>query len=477
MISAMSNGHHNKPSHRSHALRSVSRRTYLGAASSAAIGGIIGTGSAVADSGKVAPGCRRPFDYDHVVNVVEAGGDPEGTTPVDPIVEAHIEDNTLVYFPEGEYRVENLHFEDVHDFGLCGRNATLVPLDGETGNWITTVGVTNFQFDGFHLDHTAEDTGPSLFFRADDGLLVRDVHKEGLHQSGARAFRPQIDEIGGAGLIENVRFPDGTDSGAVGILLTSPASATTHWGHLTFKNCHVEGFMDNGLYASGPIPPATVHVIGGYYANNNIANIRLGPAGSFIQGAEVEVRKVPDYWDDSMPINMRGIRLIDGEDITIKGCTVHKSAPAAGAPISIGTRFGNATIKNTRVRHDAPSRASRSIDGRIPWDHPEYPDRDFSLELRNVRITGDAENRFAIDHFNRGHSEFKNLCIQQTGTTDAGIRFASIEHDGMWVPSTAEITNAIIDVPTDPIAVVAEAEEPETTGVRFHGECEDVWAQ
>lgn len=437
---------------------------------------LVGSGHATATG---TPGCRREFNYDSVVNVVEAGADAGGTEPIDDVLEAHAADDTLLYFPEGEYRIGQFHFSDLTTFGMCGKDATLLPEDGEDGTWLWGYDLENCQIEGFTIDNSAPNTGPRVQFFADDGLVVRDVYKHGLQDTSQPAFRFQIETEAGEGLIENVRAPHGGSGGGNGILVTGPFSASYHAGHLTFKDCHVEGFMDNGLYASAPMDPATIHVIGGVYRNNNIANVRLGQADSFAKNTLVEISGAPDYWPDGTVVNMRGIRIADGFDVTIKNCdiamtadveesrfshdgTVHTDGAIVSAPDG-----GGFSVKNTRIRMDMdgfPAVQAKAPDWGVPGDGPT------GVELTNVSITGDAdaanhtdvlyEDAPTIDLVDRDHSTIENVCIEQTGTDRDGVR---------CIDTDATVDNAVIDVTGEPI--VAENSDVTTHNVRFSGNC------
>jgi|GEM_PF-1637555 hypothetical protein len=86
-----------------------------------------------------------------------------------------------------------------------------------------------------------------------------------------------------------IRFerPDGVSSDgddAEGMFVPN-----THAGELWLVDCWIEGFADNGLYASVPGNSdgagGSTHVRGGLYRNNNVANIRLGGPGDSCKGA------------------------------------------------------------------------------------------------------------------------------------------------------------------------------------------------
>lgn len=464
---------------------STRRKLLTQIAGGSAVLPLVGAGTTTANG---APGCRREFDYDSIVDIAEAGADTSGNELIDDVIEEHTADDTLLYFPEGEYRIAEQSFTDLTNFGLCGKDATLLPEDGDGSYWIYGSGLENFQFEGFTLDNTAPNTGPRVEFLADDGLVVRNIHKRGLQDTSQSAFRFMIETEDGEGLIENLRAPDGAQAGSLsptGINVSGPASNRTHWGHLTFKNCHVEGFIDNGLYASGPDDPASIHVIGGLYRNNNISNVRLGQEGSVVKNARVEVNEAPEYWPEGLVMNMRGIRVATGSGVSIENCdvvmtadvqddrfthggTVHTSGAIVGAEHS-----GKFSVKNTRIRMDMDG--FPAIQAKAPDDFKDTGWFDGSgptwVQLKNVSITGSAtaanhtdslfENAPTILLTDRDHSTLENVCINQTGADRDGVKCESTD---------TNIENSVIDVPGTEVISVDSAIEKHN--VRSSGTCQ-----
>jgi len=69
-------------------------------------------------------------EFEHTVNIVDAGADPTGHKPIDEVLRSHAADDTLIEFPPGRYRVEAEFISDVSRFGMRGEDATIVPADG-----------------------------------------------------------------------------------------------------------------------------------------------------------------------------------------------------------------------------------------------------------------------------------------------------------------------------------------------------------
>lgn len=451
-------------------------------AGSAIIGGTGTTGAQKRDT------TESGIQFDRVVNMKQAGADPSGEDPVDPIIEEHMENGTLLFFPAGRYRIGEFHFDGLENFGLKGaasNRTTLVPEQGDTSYWILGDYLQNFLFQGFQLDHSAEGTGPRVQFEANDGLVVRDVSKHGLHQANQNAFRFDILTESGSGLVERLRAPDGAGGPgnylAVGIL-----TPLGHVGHLTYRNCHVEGFPNNGLYTSGIDEPGSITVDGGLYRNNSIAQVRIATSYTEVRNARIEVTKMPEYWADETITNMRGIRQAQDrfrtQDIPegplIKNCDIVMTADGenedrftrwgklytSGGIVS-NNDSGSLRVKNTRIHTD--------MDG-FPAVHakpPENFDGGTGLRFENVTITGDAaaENESdvlfdespAVVIKDRDRSTFENVCIKQTGT----------KRDGIKLDTTAlSIENSNVNVTRDPFVTVDDGSVT-TENVRFNGNC------
>jgi hypothetical protein len=78
----------------------VSRRGVLRTLGAAGVASVAGT--TLSESATAAP--DEGFQFDRVVNMREAGADPTGGEPIDPIVDCYTESGTLLFFPPGEYR-------------------------------------------------------------------------------------------------------------------------------------------------------------------------------------------------------------------------------------------------------------------------------------------------------------------------------------------------------------------------------------
>ncbi|QLG60382.1 hypothetical protein [Halorarum salinum] len=418
--------------------RVLNRRTYLGGiaggvASLSAIGTATATG-----------------DYDEVVDIVEAGADPNGDENIVPILEEHAADDTLIEFPEGEYLMtEQFRFTDFEHVGFVGDDATIVPgtveeMDGRSsteGSFegptrLFRLGVTyepgdELHFEGFDFDFTRDQSG----FRAieayvEQDMLVRDIDIVGQHDIGS--FGPALFSVldpNGISYVEGFRAPDGgaysentigsIEDGPTGVLV--PGS---HQGKLWFRDCELGAFPDNGLYVSGT--DGRVVVKGGVYKNSNSASLRIAGDYSYVKGATVVV-------DDSRPEdgNQRGIRLDAGKHLWVYDTEIRLDVPN-GHAITVMSDVEKARIQNSSVYvGDETNHGIVVRSGSGPTDiydtdveidgagHAIYIQSDGGVvDCYQVRVTGDASGssgRHAIRCM-RDECRFRRPVVKQPGS-------------------------------------------------------------
>ena len=191
------------------------------------------------------------------------------------------------------------------------------------------------------------------------GWTVRNVGFAGTVTGGwphKRIF-PRVD-AGGTGTIENVYLGDGSDSGRQGGIFVM----RDHAGHLDIKGVNVQGWADNGIYASAPGKSngsgGTVAIADCFAKNNNTASYRIGTHGSSIRNSVVHIdgsipakrgassgRAIWAWADESG--NSGGPYEIDGVDIAIEPSS--GGTWAVGAyPQSIGGTL--ARVTDSRVK-------------------------------------------------------------------------------------------------------------------------------
>jgi len=388
--------------------------------------------------------------YNRVVDVVEEGADDSGEEPIDGVVGEHERDGTLLEFPEGRYRVDDLNFYGRERFGLRATgDATLVPGDYEDSPaWIAGSGMNEFLFEGFTLDHTAADTAPTVCFYADNGLEVRDVTKRGRHDGEDTAFGFGATDPDGTALIEGLQMPDGSiPEKPVGVYVQGE-------GTVTFRECHVEGFGNNGLYASMADGP--VHVEGGLFRNNDRSNVRLGSSGSSVRNATIEVTRAREA-----DKNLRGVRISDGPGpVTVDGCTVNMLGGHGMGGIVHAYNAGSLEVRDTRI---AVANEYRNFnDTRTGYAVMVQEDSSAATGTRrfeNVRIVGDAWDGPTVS-IRRDDATFYECCIDHGRKRD-GIGFHNTPDDVVVEESTIDVAGE---------AFVGEA-DLETRNVSYSGGC------
>ncbi|WP_436347962.1 hypothetical protein [Natronorubrum sp. FCH18a] len=443
--------------------RRIGRRSYL-RGSLVGLGTLSVTGVAVADeSGNQCP-AEEPDEseereeteesnetedqeeieeqYETVVDVVEAGADPEGNESITPVLREVVGDDTLLEFPEGRYYMdEQLRVTGFENVGFVGRNATLVPatyheFDGPQYRLFrlgtSDVPGRDLRFEGFEVDQTADETGIRVIsVEVEDGLVVRNVTVRGVHDSGT--WGPglfNVTEPEGEGIVARFRAEDGAIHadetpnagnmwrGATGIVVNPD-----HRGTLVFEDCSLGGFPDNGLYASNET--GRVGVDGGRFQNSTTASVRLSGTTGRIRDATVVVD------DDPHDSNGQHAIRLDGGDHELENVTVDVPQPNGDA-IRIMNGVDSAAISsseltvgdrpNSGIRIDPTAGATTLEDVAIDIDGSANAVRILGEDaepvvLEDVRITGDAtgtRNRHAI-FCERSGCQFVGLDVEQVG--------------------------------------------------------------
>lgn len=383
--------------------------------------------------------------FETVVDVVEAGADAGGEAVIDTIVEEHADDDTLLYFPAGRYRIRKLRLTDFRNLGLVsepGATPTVVPAApaAEVGNeFLQFVGVTDLLVEGFAFDFRTEGYGGLIQVSSVGDFEFRDVRTVGKYPADASAFRFDVADREGKGLVENVvaRGGSGDGSTSVGIYV-----GRQHAGELTFRNCTVENFPNNGLYASSPGRiidgveggNGPVHVEGGLYRNNNVANIRLGTTGATARDVTIVVDQVPPATPTGL--NARGLRLRARSDQVIENCEITIGPEAAWSlgGIVIHGENGRAIVRNTRIRVDRDN--IPAVNTLAPTGLVTEPS---GAIFENVRIDGVANGGTALSVVNRDGTQFRNGSVHQPGANRHGFSFRSSD-DCVVEGSTIAVT-------------------------------------
>ena len=451
--------------------------------------GAAGLGLAASGSASAAAGDHEGFEFRTVIDMIEAGGDPDGEEPIDDLLYELVDDHTLLQFPPGEYKLEQFRnytgefgsydpekYLNLTDFGMKGHDASLVAPAG-TGNepgffeqvWIDLRFTNGTLLEGFTFDNTAPNTGAGVTFGPYDRGVVRDIDVSGVYDGGTSGspFIVWVPENeSGTCRFQDVRLPDGLPRG------TSYETGTPgffvfigHRGVLELWDCVVEGF-NNGVYHASP-GRGGVQVEGGRYAHNNVAQVRVHGPRSHIKNVHMAIENVAEKHPNFE--NQRAVWVWRRKGLDIKNCTIDVLSPTdSQGAIVVRQAAGETAIENTDVRVDADGVpavwATTPLEGEGPFGYgPAPPAGERGIDMKNVRITGNADGggpfepgRGAVLIEGRDGNRFKNCRVEQSGPNRDGVVFRSAD---------ASVRNTLIDVTGDPL--VAENSDVETRNVRY----------
>lgn len=397
----------------------VSRRAYLGAIGAASTSGAL-VGTAAATDG----------EYDQVIDIVEAGADNTGEVPIDDVFHEHAENDTRIEFPSGTYKANSLIVYKLSNFAMVGTgDATLVPgEDYDEDRWIAGAETRDLTIDSFTIDCTGEGVAPEIALSSYEDFTFRNIEKRGYHEGTGIAFTFDMLE-GGDGLVENVVAPDGGK--CVGMYAHGD-------GSMVFRNCHLEGYTNNGLYASRLSDTALVE--GGLYKDNNISQVRLGEADSVVRNATIQVTREVEG-PDSDTVNMRGIRVADGPGpVTVQNCDISMLGSQGTGGIVTAFSGGTMEVYDTRIYIDDTYTTPSSDGDLTSWG--VFVDEASGVDpgtrtFRNVSITGGGRYMSAM-LIRRDDNTMEGICIDQSGG----------ERDGIILENSSNnnITDSVIDV-------------------------------
>lgn len=373
---------------------------------------------------------QREWGFDRIVNLEKRGVDTGGDSPIDDVINDVIDDGTLIYLPEGRYRIDDsIAADGISRLGIVGDGATIVPPDG-FDQTILGLGWPNpgnvLLVEGIDFDFSADETGGRpILGKASDRVVLRDITVNGIADVDQDLVRIDVTGEDGTGLVERLMLPDGSDPD---LKNNGCSVGDDNRGDLFFVDCHIEGFPDNGLYADPPVGSVAVH--GGSYFNNGVAGVRIESSEeSLVRG--VHVRCDRDEGGD----NMRGIRLRAGSETVVEDCVVElMEVTSSDGAIVFSPELAAGTVRNCQVRVDADD--INAI--RIKSPNDDTPDDTGPFRFENIVITGNASGRSAIDAANRADCIFENICLHQTGDDRDGFVFHNA--DGKVLDSYVSVT-------------------------------------
>ncbi|WP_436909436.1 right-handed parallel beta-helix repeat-containing protein [Halosimplex marinum] len=388
--------------------------------------------------------------FDRIVNIADAGADNTGSEPINDVLTDVVEDDTLVYFPAGRYSLDYLEIEDTSRFGFVSiphEESVIVPSGPveEIGNhFIDFVGVDDILLDGLQFDFTESGYGGAVRVIAEGNVVARDLRTHGPLPDRNKedkhvVYRFEVGDPKAKGLVERIVARDGGHDGGNGVGIFV---GKAHAGTLTFRDCEIANFPNNGLYASAPGQTidgytgnnGTVHVRGGRYENNNISNVRIGSTGSTVKDVTVVVDKVPPA-PSQRRLNVRGIRLRVRSDQLVENCTIRigEDAGTGFGAISYHPMHGSSTVRDTEIRvdRDGYNAIDATDSSRGGTEKP--------LRFENVTITGSAAEGAAIRLADRPESVVRNCRIEQSGSDRRGIVLRDSQ-DCLIADSTIQVT-------------------------------------
>ena len=406
--------------------------------------------------------------FDQVVNLESKGADTNGEEPINGLLDEHVADRTLIYLPPGRYRMDRgLELASFTNVGIVGKDATLVPPGGDN-KFMFVFGKSSggsakgLLVQGLTFDVRGDGVGPFVLnVLVDDRVFVRDIAVKGKQDANQPVLGMAITRKGGTGVVERARFPDGGTAGTtpVGIFVHK-----THLGEVAFRNCRVENFPNNGIYASRAKGP--VKVEGGRFRNNDISQVRLASEGSYAKNVDIVV---DDFRKGDR--NQRAIWLRNPNGVLIQNCRVRldKSVGASAVEVYSG---GAATIRDTSVEVNASRRAFRIQEA--------DPELDGNLTLENVSITGSATGRNFAHTIEclRDDVVFRDVTMNQSGEGRHGLWIRGkncVVDGGEWVTSQRPISVSLTPVgDNDCLAHIGGIQRLRALGVEDPGKSLDL---
>jgi hypothetical protein len=203
------------------------------------------------------------------------------------------------------------------------------------------------------IDITASNAEVEITGSGSD-WVIRDIGIKGKCTSDDKdqMITAEVDS-GSTGLIENVYLGDGAVDGYQGGMFVS----LEHAGTLTIRNCNVQEWPDNGIYASAPgrdtdrndAGLGEVHIENCYAKNNNTDCYRLGTDGSYVRDSVAHVNG--DVPDKGGAENARGVWVKEGGTVDIENCDLLLEDPDASYCVWEGDNdeTGLARVSNSEV--------------------------------------------------------------------------------------------------------------------------------
>lgn len=379
--------------------------------------------------------------FDTVYNVVDEGADPEGGARVDSLVEELAGDDTLLYFPAGRYKIGSVLIRGVENFGLVGDGATF-DIDEKGKNiYLSLRQVADVHVEGFTVDNSGKNEAAAVDLKCTGGTnRLRNYRVEGFVDVRRRTFAMTLMVEGEDTelAIENVDLSEGARNAGAAFVFPQrdfydPERAA---GALAFHDCVMNGWGKEGLYASAHSGP--LEVVGGEYANNAIAQVRIGggnaPTDAIVRDVTVRVTNIPDYVPPKNRL-LRGIWLKEGDGALVENCDIQVHnlgrVQTQGA-IVVNGQFGRVTIRDCDVTTTVPRPGIVAESPEEEYDATWMPSLDhlppeWTVTVENTTIRGDISDTEAVHVVGRNGCVFRNVTVDRGGSRTDGIRLTRIE--------------------------------------------------
>jgi hypothetical protein len=408
-----------------------------------------------------------------IVDVADEGIDASGSEPVGTDIEALAGDDTLLRFGQGTYRIHEIEFEDLSNFGMVGNGARLqLQTKGRT-IFMAFRHVSDLLVDGFVIDNTATNVAAWADLKVTGGTNVfRNYAVEDFVDVNERTngFTIMVEGADTSLELDSVDIGRGGVNGAAAFVFPRREfyDPTREAGSLTFRNCVMNGWGKEGLYASPHEGP--IRVIGGEYANNAIAQVRIGagnaPQEAIVRDVTVRIDEIPDYMPSGNRI-LRGIWLKEGDKATVENCDVtlaNLGVNQTPGAIYVNNQFGRATIRDCTITTENVSRPAILIqEPADEYDSGWMPSLDhlpseWGVTVENVTIVGESPNTAAIELEERDGCTFRDVTIEKTGQ---GV-------DGIEIDEVADCRIEGGSITTDRFPVVVEFDDNSSESCALH---------
>ncbi|WP_232688778.1 right-handed parallel beta-helix repeat-containing protein [Halobacterium zhouii] len=415
--------------------------------------------------GTSGPGPTVSERFDHVYDVVEEGIDPTGETRIDESVEELAGDDTLLYFPEGQYSVGSVVIQDVQNFGMVGDGATFDIAEKGKNIYLSLRRVADVHVEGFTVDNSGKNEAAAVDLKCTGGTnRLRNYAVEGFVDVHQRTFgfTLMVEGEDTSLELENVDLSKGARNAGGAFVFPQrdfydPDRAA---GSLAIRDCVMKGWGKEGLYASAHSGP--LRIVGGEYANNAIAQVRIGggnaPTDAIVRDVTVRVTGIPEYMPPRNRL-LRGIWLKEGDGAVIENCTIEAHnlthSETQGAVVVNG-QFGRVTIRDCDITSSVPRPGIVAEAPEEEYDATWMPSLDrlpaeWHVTVENTTITGGLSDVEAVDVVGRDGCAFRNVTIDQPESGADGIRLERL--------ASCTVTDSTIDAQRFPLLVTV----PEST--------------